>query len=115
MQNRRPTMWTFNRPSKHGAKKTRVDGITFDSIKEANYYEQLKMAKKVGMVHHFHRQLLFDLPGGTTSKIDFQIFYADGTIRYVDVKSKHTVTLKEWRRSKKQIEALYDVLIEEEI
>lgn len=31
------------RKSKYGAKKTQIDGHVFDSEKEANYYQELKI------------------------------------------------------------------------
>ena len=68
------------------------------------------MMREAGQVLHFHRQVIFDLPGGTTYRCDFQIFWASGRVTYEDVKGRKT---KDYIRSKKQVEALYPVVIEE--
>jgi hypothetical protein len=91
-----------------GAKKTQVDGITFDSQKEARRYVELKMMREAGEIVHFHRQPIFDLPGGTTYRPDFQIFWKDGAVTYEDVKGFRTDA---YIRAKKQVEALYPVEI----
>jgi len=103
--------WTpYRRKNKHNAKKTRVDNITFDSKKEAKYYSHLKALRKNGEVLHFHRQVIFDLPGGTKYRCDFQVFYKEGVVRYIDVKGRR---LKSYIKAKKQVEALYPVTITE--
>ena len=103
--------WKVTRPkNKYNARKTRVDDITFDSIKEAKRYMGLKMLRDMGDVLHFHRQVIFDLPGGVTYRCDFQVFWADGRVTYEDVKGKKT---KEFIKTKKMVEALYPVIIQE--
>jgi len=37
-------------PPKYGNKKTVVDGITFDSMREANRYRELKLLERAGKV-----------------------------------------------------------------
>jgi hypothetical protein len=93
---------------KYGAKKTQVDGITFASQKEARRYVELRMLKTEGDIIFFHRQPIFDLPGGTTYRPDFLIFWHDGRVTYEDVKGHRT---KEYIRAVKQVEALYPVEI----
>ncbi len=96
--------------NKYNAKKTVVDGYKFDSQKEARYYTQLKIrAMPGGDVLYFLRQVPFHLPGNVTYRVDFQVFYTDGRISYIDVKGKIT---KAFIRDKKQVEALYPVTIE---
>ena len=82
----------------------------YDRKKEAVFYESLKMAQSGGHVLFFHRQPKFDLPGGITYSADFQVFYPDGTVKYIDVKGKKT---KGYIRNKKMVESLYPVEIEE--
>ena len=98
------------RKAKHNTKGVRIDGFFFGSEKEGNYYIQLKLAQEAGIVSYFHRQVKFDLPGGITYACDFQEFYPDGRVRYVDVKGRR---LPEYIRNKKMVEALYPVTIEE--
>lgn len=42
--------------SKYKAKKTKVDGITFDSKKEAERYRQLKMLENAGHISDLELQ-----------------------------------------------------------
>ena len=49
------------RRSKYNARKTTVDGIIFDSKKEAEYYLYLCQQMKDGKIDSFERQVRFDL------------------------------------------------------
>lgn len=89
---------------KYGAIATIVDGIRFDSKKEARYYEQLKLRVQAGEVRYFLRQVPIYLPGGTRLVIDFLEFMAEGPERYVDVKGRETEAFKIKRR---EVEAAY--------
>ena len=51
----------WNNYTKYGAKKTTVDGITFDSKKEAARYLELKMLEKGGHIQNLKRQVEFEL------------------------------------------------------
>jgi len=95
--------------NKYNAKKTEVDSITFDSKKEADYYNHLKMMLATKAIRYFLRQVPFDLPGNTKYRCDFMICGHDGAVRYIDVKGRATT---EFIRAKKQVEALYPVEIE---
>lgn len=94
--------------NKYGSTRTVVDGINFDSKKEAGYYTRLKLLQKAGEVAFFLRQVPFDLPGKIKYRCDFQVFYKDGKIEFVDVKGYMT---KQSRDKIKQTEALYPVKI----
>ena len=50
--------------SKYNARKTVVDGIKFDSLKEARRYEELKLQEKVGVISHLKLQPKFRLLDG---------------------------------------------------
>lgn len=91
------------------AEPTELDGIRFDSKKEAKYYQQLKLRVKAGEVLFFLRQTPFHLPGGVTYRVDFQEFHADGTVHFTDVKGMQT---KDFIMKKKMVEDLYPVEIE---
>ncbi|MBQ3326202.1 MAG: DUF1064 domain-containing protein [Clostridia bacterium] len=47
--------------SKYGAAKTIVDGMTFDSRKEANRYLELSMLEQAGCIEDLRRQVKFVL------------------------------------------------------
>lgn len=47
--------------SKYHAHKTIVDGITFDSNKEAKRYGELKLMERAGVIKNLRRQVRFEL------------------------------------------------------
>ena len=47
--------------SKYHAKKTEVDGIVFDSKREAQRYQQLKLMEKAGVICDLKRQVKYEL------------------------------------------------------
>jgi hypothetical protein len=103
---------------KYGAKKTVVDGITFDSKAEANRYCELKLLKNAGEVKDFTLQPKFELQpkfkgkdGKTVRAIhyiaDFYITWKDGSVTVEDVKGCET---KEFSIKKKMFEYKYPEL-----
>jgi len=72
--------------SKYKAKKTSIDGHSFDSIKEANYYEELKLLLKAGEIRGFCIQPTFILAPNLKYKADFIVFNNDGSSEIIDVK-----------------------------
>ena len=99
----------FNPKNKFSAKPTVVDGIRFDSKKEAAYYTSLKLRRHAGEVVAFLRQVPIHLPGGTKLVVDFLEFHAAGSVHVVDVKGQQTVAFKLKRR---EVEAIYPFEIE---
>ena len=95
---------------KFHAVRTEIDNIQFASKKEANYYSQLKLRQKAKEVIFFLRQVPFQLPGGIKYVCDFQEFWSDGTVHFIDVKGHRTPMYK---TKKKMVEALYPIIIEE--
>ena len=47
--------------SKYHAKKTVVDGIIFQSRKEAKRYQELKLMQRAGLISDLRRQVTFEL------------------------------------------------------
>lgn len=47
--------------NKYGSKKTEVDGVTFDSKKEAKRYQELRILEKAGEITDLRRQVKFVL------------------------------------------------------
>lgn len=88
---------------KYRNKKTEVDGITFDSAKEANRYKELKLLLKAGEIGLLELQVPFELnPGGTHSLkyvADFVYVISKTGERIVeDVKGMRTREYKKKRR-----------------
>ncbi len=90
--------------SKYRNIKTTVDGIEFDSKKEAEYYCKLKLLKQAGEIKDFGLQQRYELlptfkKNGTTYRsityvADFVIVNNDGTTEVVDVKGVETQVFK---------------------
>lgn len=95
--------------NKFGAVPTVVDGIRFDSKREATYYQRLKLRVQAGEVLYFLRQTPVHLPGGTKLVVDFVEFMADGRVRYVDVKGRETPV---FRLKRREVEHHYPIRIE---
>ena len=89
---------------KYNAKQTVHDGIRFDSKKEAERYGTLKLLHFAGEVLTFIRQVPFHLPGGVRYVCDFQVFWADGSVTFEDVKGFKTASYK---AKKRMVEDLY--------
>ena len=96
--------------SKYGATKISVDGQTFDSKKEAEYYSELKLKLRAGAVKGFCLQPIFILAPDLKYKADFIIFNEDGTYEIIDVKGFKT---KEYITKKKVFEDKFDLKIKE--
>lgn len=89
--------------TKYHAKKTVVDGITFDSKKEAERYKELKLLERAGQIHGLELQRTFELipsfkmEGKTIRGVSYRadFCYYDGA-RYVveDVKGYKTDVYK---------------------
>lgn len=99
--------------SKYNASKVRVDGILFDSQLEADYYSDLKLQLKTGMIRGFCRQPEFVLQEGfgdirpITYRPDFIVFHNDGSYEIVDTKGFET---QEFKRTKKLFRAKFPKL-----
>lgn len=102
-------MFHAKKRHKFHAQPCEADGIKFPSKLERRYYQHLMLLKHAGEVVFFLRQVPFHLPGGVKYVADFQIFYADGTVSFVDVKGVETDTFK---MKRKMVEALYPVEIQ---
>lgn len=77
---------------KYKAKKVIVDGITFDSKKEARRYQELKLLERAGVIKdlalqpRFLLQEKFEYKGKTEEKIEY---VAD--FKYLDTKTRKTI------------------------
>lgn len=90
--------------SKYKAVKKTIDGITFDSTVEAEYYEFLKFQQASGYIECFDLQPKFILWDSFVRddrrytniiyKADFEVFLLDGTSLVVDIKGVATPLAK---------------------
>ena len=96
--------------SKYRANKVSVDGHTFDSQKEADYYCELKMRLQAKEINGFCLQPIFMLAPGLKYKADFIVFNKDDSTEVIDVKGFKT---KEYIAKKKVFEDKYNLKITE--
>lgn len=94
---------------KYGNEKVVVDGITFDSKKEAARFQDLLLMQKAGVIEDLWRQMSYELCVNG-KKVCVYIAY----FNYVDVKRGKVVTedckgyrTKEYRLKAKMFEAQY--------
>ena len=98
------------RKSKYRANKVSLDGHTFDSQKEADFYCELKLRLKSGEINGFCLQPIFILAPGLKYKADFIIFNKDNSTEVIDVKGFKT---KEYIAKKKVFEDKFNLKITE--
>ena len=98
------------RKTKYRANKTSIDGHTFDSKKEAEYYCELKWKLQAQEINGFCLQPTFMLAPGLKYKADFIVFNIDNTYEVIDVKGLKT---KEYIAKKKVFEDKYNMKIKE--
>ena len=106
------------------ARRTKVDGVTFDSAMESRVYLRLR-AECAASGARLYRQVRFPLlnlaPGPHGRPLfftpDFVVVARDGTWRVVDAKARtrsgRTLKGREWTRGKAAFEAWYVVAVEE--
>lgn len=107
--------------NKFHAVKTTVDGITFDSKREAKRYCELKLLQTAGEISELNTQPVFRLsvPDATSGGVaevckyigDFR-YVKNGQVVVEDVKSKPTMT-PIYRLKKKLMRALHGIEIVE--
>jgi hypothetical protein len=104
--------------SKYGNKKTVVDGIKFDSAKEAKRYGELKMLLKAGHIGLLQLQVVYrlEVDGKLICKYvaDFEYIQVNtGETVVEDVKSAATRKLPVYRLKKKLMKELLGIEIKE--
>lgn len=87
--------------SKYHAQKTWVDGICFDSKREAEYYTGLKLLCRAGELdgYLYHGRMVVTEGKGSEHRAslyepDFVLLYPDGRYEIVDVKGYKTDVFK---------------------
>lgn len=100
--------------NKYGNKKTIVNGITFDSKMEAEYYQYLKLWEGITILDIQLQPKFLILSGYTDSegkkqrpiyyKADFLVKYESGLVEVIDIKGVET---KAFKLKKKMFESIY--------
>lgn len=101
----------MKRRSKYGAKKTVVDGITFDSMAEATRYSTLKIVQAAGLIRSLRLQVPYDITvnGQKVCRYvaDF-VYIENGNEVVEDVKGMKTPV---YNLKKKLMKAVFGVVI----
>jgi hypothetical protein len=101
--------------SKYRNVKTVVDGVVFDSKKEAKRYQELKLMEKAGEIHGLQTQRRFNIMVREhlicTYIADFYYFKKESVNEIIieDVKSEKTRKLPVYRIKKKLMKAIYNI------
>ena len=114
----------MERRSKFFSKKVVVEGITFDSKKEGEYYLKLKELEKKGIIKDLELQKeyvlqdKFKLNNKTRREIKYKADFKyvtteDDKLHVVDIKSPYTAKDKVYRMKKKMFEYRYGIELEE--
>lgn len=107
------------RGSKYHAKKTVVDGIEFDSAKEAKRYTRLRALEEEGKIQHLRLQVPFELlPSFECDGVKYRgmkyiadfVYYRDGEVVVEDCKGFKT---QEYKLKKKLMAYFNNINIEE--
>lgn len=99
-----------NGKSKYRSNKVSIDGHTFDSQKEADYYCELKIKLQAKEINGFCLQPTFILAPKLKYKADFIVFHKDNSTEIIDVKGVKT---KEYIAKKKVFEDKFNLKITE--
>ncbi|MDX0548552.1 DUF1064 domain-containing protein [Sinorhizobium medicae] len=102
------------RPSKYRNKKTTVDGVKFDSKREAEFYSSLKQLERAGQVYEVELQKPYALTVNgqlvCTYKADFAFYDAiQKRNRVVDIKG---VATSDFNIKRKLMRAIYGIDVE---
>lgn len=106
-----------SKPNKYHANKTTIDGITYDSAKEGQRYQQLLLLQRAGQISDLKRQVRFELQAGfvgLNGKWVRPIYYVadaeyweQGKHVIEDTKSPATRKIKSYLIKKKMFENKY--------
>jgi hypothetical protein len=99
--------------NKYNAKKVEVDGIVFDSKKEANRYRELKLLQQVGDIKELKLQVPFILGEKIKYIADFTYYDRNGKFIIEDTKSNFTKKLPIYILKKKLMLSVHGIVIKE--
>lgn len=102
------------RRSKYGNKRTDVDGLKFDSKKEAQRYRDLLLLERAGEIRELERQKTYEISvyghDVTSYRCDFRYIEGEGRLVIEDVKGHRTELYK---IKKRLMKAIYGIDIRE--
>ena len=110
-----PSKVSAPKRSKYGAKKTEVNGIMFDSIKEANRYKELLLLLKAGHIGLLQLQVPFELNQGGTHSLKYiaDFVYMDAATGQRVVEDAKGYRTKEYKNKKRLMAKIHNIKIKE--
>lgn len=101
--------------SKYRNKKTEIDGIVFDSVKEANRYKELLILLKVGEIGQLELQVPYELnEGGEFSyKYVADFVYIDARTGQKIVEDTKGCRTREYLKKRRLMKKIYGIVIHE--
>jgi hypothetical protein len=109
-RNNKTSPKTKPKKSKYHNKKVKIDGHVFDSIKESEYYNELKLRLKAEDIFGFCIQPIFILTNSISYRPDFIVWNVDGSVEIIDTKGFKTDVYK---IKKKLFEEKFNLKIKE--
>lgn len=104
------------KPHKYRAKRTVVDGVKFDSQREATVYSEYRLLERAGKIRALSRQPVFTLYVNnieiTRYTADFMYYDKHEKLHVVDVKSKATAARRDFKLVKKLMLAIHNIDLE---
>lgn len=102
--------------NKYGAKRTELDGQVFDSKAESRRFRDLRLMEAAGAITNLRRQVPYPLRVNgvliQTYRAD-HVYEQDGRTVVEDVKSPATAARLDWKRTKKLMQAVYGIAVQE--
>lgn len=102
--------------NKYHARRVEMDGITFDSQKEANRYNDLKLMQAAGEIQDLKHHVAFPIDVNGMHVCDYEadfVYQTIGGLRIEDVKSTITRRLPAYRLKRKLMQAVHGIEIVE--
>lgn len=103
--------------SKYGNTRVVIDGRRFDSIKEADRYQELRLLERSGQISGLECQVRYPITVAGIEVCEYRadFVYADltGAVHVEDVKSKATRGIAVYRLKKRLMLACHGIEIEE--
>jgi len=99
--------------SKYNNKKITIDGHVFDSIKESEYYSELKLRLKAKDIFGFCIQPIFILTDSISYRPDFIVWNIDTSVDIIDIKPSKGFKTDVYKMKKKLFEEKFNLTIKE--
>ena len=99
--------------NKYNARKTQVNGHTFDSQREARRYRDLQLLERAGRIHSLRLQVPYPLEvaGEQIGKYVADFVYTENDEEVIEDSKGYRTPLYRWK--KKHVEAQYNITLTE--